>query len=576
MKQGIEAIDESQLIEDVNACARYVWAEHLNIFAEECFPQHLTLSMPGYHADIYRALSSLILDPITPPKAFENTISPAPKSLQFSNFPMVKDHKKDDGIRYRNSVVVEPREFGKSTKAMIYVMWNIVNSYKKFILYISKSFDHAVKLVGPIKREFESNEMIGDVYGNLCADKWTESEMEFSNGSKLLAVGRGQTVRGLKFLNWRPDLVVLDDIEDDESVNNSELRLKLHEWLDKQVIPGVDSRRGNISVFGTILHPDSLLSNISTSRNRLEKYQSFKTLFFKALDENEKSIWEEKFSTFNLLEEKRKDPYSFAQERMNEPIPLGSGMFKKEYFRYFTLEDGYIFEGGRRIKLSDCNLYLTCDIAMTTREYSDYTVLLVSAVSPKNQIFFLEYTRARWEDPDKIIAEMFRLNSKYNIKVNGVEEVAAQRWLIVNLRKEMERKNHFFSLVGLKADKDKLRRISQLQPRFENGSVFLRNTMSEFEEELLLFPKAAHDDISDAAAYLIQLARPGEPEEEPKTLRDRPAYRFSVDGDEVLKRLMTRTEPKGIFKEYKNGDDFDPYKEDSFEDAIIRKWTEED
>ena len=600
-----DLIPDSQLIEDVNALARYVWSKHLNVFAEECFPQHLTVKMPAYHEKIYSALASIVLTPPSPPKALEIMTYPSSTSLTVSDFPMMKDHISDeikneekldienlywsevssghgdgammeDNIVDRNVegsgdvVVVEPREFGKSTKAMIYVMWTILNKYKKFIIYISKSFDHAVKLVGPIKREFESNEMLREVYGDLMAEKWTESEMEFSNGSKLLALGRGQTVRGLKFLNWRPDLVVLDDIEDDDSVNNSDLRLKLQEWLDKQVLPGVDSRSGNVSVFGTILHPDSLLANISSGKNRLEKYKGFRALFFKAL-ENDRSIWEEKFSTAQLLEEKRKDPYAFAQERMNEPIPLGAGMFKREYFKYFTLEDGDIMVGDRRLKLSDCNLYMTCDIAMTTKEYSDYTVLLVSAVSPQNQIYFLEYTRQRWEDPDKIIDEMFRLHSKYpGIHASGVEEVAAQRWLIVNLRKEMEKRDYFFSVRGLKADKDKLRRISQLQPRFENGSVFLRNFMTEMEEEFLLFPKSPKDDVMDAAAYLLQLAKPGDLEELPVGNRKRPGYKFLVDGEEVIEKLRTRGKNTGVFKEYQTDETFDPYVPDDFELAMLR------
>ncbi len=497
-----------------------------------------------------------------------------PKSLQISKVPASDCHK----LLYRNSVVVEPREFGKSTKAMIYVMWALIHRHKKFVLYISKSHDHAVKLVGPIKREFEANEMLRDVYGDLRADKWTEGEMEFSNGSKLLAVGRGQTVRGLKYLNHRPDLVILDDIEDDESVENKELRLKLHEWLDKQVIPGVDSKKGTVSAFGTILHPVSLLAEISAKQNRAEKYANFLPLFYGALDANDESIWEEKFSTEQLLAERKRDFYTFAQERMNQPIPIGSGMFKREYFKYFTERDGIItLEDGTSVSLANCNIYMTCDIAMTQKEYSDYTVLLITAVSPKNHMFVLDYTRERWEDPDRIIAEMFRLHKKYpQIRFVGVEEVAAQRWLIVNLRKEMDRLGYYdFAVRGLKADKDKVRRISQLQPRFENHSVHIKAHMNELEEELMLFPKSAHDDVSDALAYVLQLAQPGEAtDEEASAVRaKREPYRFSISGEQVLKGFAERGKATGIFKEYTTREDFDPYRE---EDLVpdIQLWDD--
>ena len=634
--QTLDEVSNEELLEVLRSLALEKCAHNLERFASSFFSSHLTITMPRYHADIYRALSSLIdTPPATPPEKLEIVNRPSPKSLQFSKVPdsscnnlidnasnvnILKQSRKSDSnskvsernshnnidesssaqkadnaevseesgvaegreeikAAFRNSVVVEPREFGKSTKAMIFVMWALIHRHKKFVLYISKSHDHAVKLVGPIKREFEANEMLRDIYGDQRADKWTEGEMEFQNGSKLLAVGRGQTVRGLKYLNHRPDLVILDDIEDDESVNNKELRLKLHEWLDKQVIPGVDSKRGTVSAFGTILHPSSLLAELSASENRNEKYANFLSLFYGALDSNDRSIWEEKFSTEQLLIERKRDFYTFAQERMNQPIPIGSGMFKRDYFKYFKESDGSLILGdGTSISLTNCNLYMTCDIAMTTKEYSDYTVLLVTAVSPSNHLFVLDYTRERWEDPDKIIAEMFRLHRKYpQIRFVGVEEVQAQRWLIVNLRKEMERRGYFeFSVRGLKADKDKLRRISQLQPRFENGSVHIKAHMSELEEELMLFPKSAHDDVSDALAYVLQLAQPGEAkEEETERRHKREPYKFSISGEEVLKRLENRGKPTGIFKEYAPREDFDPYENSNNEHDEILRWMEE-
>lgn len=574
-------------------------------FARYFFKSHLTIAMPRYHERIYTALQALIGPPATPPRALEMVNGPPPKSLAISKVSKRNDNNLHDESStprtdetldnageaeapslaptraeikqiFRNSVVVEPREFGKSTKAMIFVMWALMFKHKKFVLYISKSHDHAVKLIGPIKREFESNEDILDTFGDLRGEKWTEGEMDFKFGGKLLAIGRGQTVRGLKFLNWRPDLVILDDIEDDKEVENKELRLANHEWLDKQVMPGVDSKSGNIAAFGTILHPDSLLSHISRSENRLEKYANFNSLFFSALDANDRSIWEEKFTTEQLHAERKRDYMAFAQERMNQPIPIGSGMFKKDYFRYFTLKDDTIYIDGREIALSSCNLYLTCDIAITKKEYSDYTVLLVSAVSPDNEIFVLDYTRERWEDPSDIMKEMFRLNAKYpGIITNGVEEVAAQRWLIVNLRKEMKARNKFFSITPLKADKEKVRRISQLQPRFENGAVYLKAHMSELEEELLLFPKSAHDDVSDALAYVLQIARPGEKVEEVQKKRGvREPYKFSISGEEVLRRLHERTKPQGIFKEYAVNDDYDPYEGNEFDEATVNKWED--
>ncbi len=404
-----------------------------------------------------------------------------------------------------NLALVEPRGFGKSTKMMALALWAILNEYKKFAVYISNSFDKAVDLVRPIKFELENNKKLIAVYGSQVSQKWASGEFELSNGAKVLARGRGQNVRGLKHLHYRPDLVICDDIEDDEEVESKEQRKDTQEWLDKQVMKGVDNMTGNVIVVGTVLHPDSLIANIATKKERPEKYKRFIPFVFKALDKNDRSIWEQKFPTEQLLRERQEDPYSFAQERMNEPIPIGSGMFKKEYFKYFTLETDGIHVADKIIPLSHCHLYLTMDLAASEKTHADYTVLLVSALSPDNDLYVLEYTRKRWQDPENAISEMYRLSEKYEFRRIGVETVASQKWFWPILQKSMRKRLNPLSVEELIADKDKVRRISQLQPRFHNGMIFLRNTMTELEEELLLHPKPPNDDISDALAYVLQL-----------------------------------------------------------------------
>ncbi|MDG6356030.1 hypothetical protein QAA22_11710, partial [Glaesserella parasuis] len=76
---------------------------------------------------------------------------------------------------------------------------------------------------------------------------------------------------------YRPDLVILDDIENDEQVRNPEQRDKLHNWLKKTVLP-LGSADGKLDVIyiGTILHYDSVL-------NRTLASKAWNTAHFKAV-----------------------------------------------------------------------------------------------------------------------------------------------------------------------------------------------------------------------------------------------------------------------------------------------------
>lgn len=405
-----------------------------------------------------------------------------------------------------NTGLVMPREFGKSTIMWIAALWAALNRYKKYIVYISSSEEKAVELIQPVKKEVESNQYLRAMYGDLVTKEWSKGSFVLKNGTKFLARGRGQNVRGLRHLAHRPDLVILDDIEDDKRVENKNLREEDRKWFDTQVKKGVDSQRGTIVCVGTILHVDSLMSNIAIKDDRPEKYRSFKPLIFNALDRNEKSIWEKKFSTAALLAEQRQDPFGFAQERMNRPISFQRGYFKPEHFRYYDLKGGVITTDRETLDINEGNIYLTCDLANTENDLSDFTVVLASLVDEHGRIFVLDYFKGRYADPYKVVSEIFRMSDQWKPRLIGIENVSFQKWLMPILKKDPNFKNHHGrGFIELKADRKKVRRIGSLHPRFVNGTIYFRRFMKDLEEELITFPEAAHDDISDALAYVLQI-----------------------------------------------------------------------
>ncbi len=545
--ESADSAQQANLIDDWNAevlVEQSAYQYNLPLFAEHFFKEKLTMSVPVFHRQILSAMQQRLLSEQptsynistgrskgegvggegTPPFRPRNKPSNflLSSTTQSYDSPLKQgqgklaaksttspDARKKSASKNRHLALVMPREFSKSTLAMIAVLWCILYAHKRFVLYVSKSADGAAELVKPIRHELEHNVAIKAVFGEMKSDKWTERLFELKNETAVQALGRGGQIRGQKFLWHRPGLVILDDIEDDKEVENKMLREETEEWLAKQVLKGVDSGTGNVFAIGTILHPDSLLANIAVRKERRKEFTIFDKLVFAALDEDDKSIWEEKFPTESLLKEKDMNYRSFMQERMNQPIPAGSGEFKKANFRYYELfdKDNLKLQDGTFVSLSSCNIYITVDPAASTREKADYTVIMASAISPNNDIFVLEYLREKYEEQSRTIDGILHLAEKWKVDRIGVESVAFQRWLIGNLRAEMKKRDKFYSAVELKADKDKVRRISALEPRFAAHSVYFRNHMSDLEEELLLFPKAPHDDLPDALAYVPRLGK---------------------------------------------------------------------
>lgn len=107
-------------------------------------------------------------------------------------------------------------------------------------LILGESYERAVERLRSIKNEFENNPYIEELFGDLVGPTWAEGKIILANGVILQAYGSGQSLRGAKHLDARPDELLVDDLENDESVNTPEARDKMAKWFFSTVIPALD------------------------------------------------------------------------------------------------------------------------------------------------------------------------------------------------------------------------------------------------------------------------------------------------------------------------------------------------
>lgn len=444
------------------------------LFALHCLKHHFTLSPAKFHYDIYNLLKQ----------------------------------------KHKYNCIVAPRGHSKSTTVTLaYALHQILFQEVKFVVIISDTSPQADLFLDAIRNELETNETIRALFGNFKGKTWSDKELETVYGQLIVSKGAGEKIRGLKYRQYRPDLIIADDLENDEMVENPKRREKLRLWWNKSVVPAL-AKASKLVIVGTILHYDSLL-------NRIHKNPHYHKLFYRAIMEG-RPLWEDKYTLQELKE--IKDSFHrdgllevFLQEYMNEPISDENAIFKTEYFRYYS-HNGFEAQV-RDIKntkneygffISNLSIFTTVDLAISQKENADYTVILTAGVDDKNNIFILEYSRDRYT-PIQTIDKLFEHFDKYNSLAVGIEGVAYQKALQWFVEEEMKRRGIFMNLVELKADADKERRIRGMQPRYAIGTVYHTDAMADMEEELLMFPKAPHDDIADALAYIPQIAFPGTP-----------------------------------------------------------------
>jgi len=210
--------------------------------------------------------------------------------------------------------------------------------------------------------------------------------------------------------------------------------------------------------------------------------------------------------------------FLFSQEYLAEFVEAKGGLIHPEYFRYYKEssivdyneegneeEYGTLVFNDKTIRQDDLQIITTVDLATSTKESADYTVVCTIGLSKDNEIFVLDITRRRIEAP-KIIELLENIYEKYRPSIIGVERAGYQLAFIQILRTQTG-----LPIRELRADKDKLSRALPLTAKMESGQVFFRKNAdwySELEKELLQFPAGEHDDQVDALAYaVLQTAR---------------------------------------------------------------------
>lgn len=163
-----------------------------------------------------------------------------------------------------------------------------VYGYKHYIIILSDSSEQAEGFLVDIKTELEENAALKEDFGELEGKVWKSSVILLANGVKIEAIGSGKKIRGRRHKQWRPDLIVCDDLENDENVNTPEQRKKLRDWFYKAVSKAGDTYT-DIVYIGTLLHFDALLANVaknpsyksvrySKKRKKAQKTQGFVTV----------------------------------------------------------------------------------------------------------------------------------------------------------------------------------------------------------------------------------------------------------------------------------------------------------
>lgn len=174
--------------------------------------------------------------------------------------------------------------------------------------------------------------------------------------------------------------------------------------------------------------------------------------------------------------------------------------FKRDWFQAFTPSPEL------SAKLQQVPALISVDPAFRLKQHADYTGIAVSKVLTDNNVYILEAKGIK-VTPKDLVDEIFNLVAQYgNVYKVLIETVTSQIMLMDLLQDEMKKRNVFFIIEEVKPDSNEVKavRIRNLIPHYANRRIFHAPHLVSLEEQLIEFPKGAHDDIIDALAYQVK------------------------------------------------------------------------
>lgn len=443
----------------------------------------------------------------------------------FSRLPDVLSNPKS-----QLDALAAPRGEAKSTiVTRLFSLYCVLTARKRYIVIISDTIDQAAEFIEAIKIELEVNPRIKIDFPNIfgAGSKWQVNKAVTRNNIKLQGAGARKKLRGFVHGAYRPDLVIIDDLENDENVQTPDQRNKLHKWLKRAVLKlGAAGEKFDCFYIGTILHYDSVL-------NRCVNNNGWNARIFQAIIRypDNMAIWDTWEAIYKSDEsDDNAIAYAYYQQNQAEmdkgaivswsarPIYElmvirardGHADFDSEYQNDPAAgEDATFHEGIHYWHTLPHNLLVFGALDPSLGKFGssrDPSAIVIGGYDQQTGKLYIIEAQIKKRLPDRIIEDVIAMQQKYQCLAWAVESVQFQEFLRTELVKRSAKRGVPVPAKAVHPKHDKILRIEALQPHMANELILLHHDQKTLIDQFKHFPKASHDDGPDAVEMCWKLA----------------------------------------------------------------------
>lgn len=305
------------------------------------------------------------------------------------------------------ALVGAPREHAKST---FFTLGNPIHKIcyrlKKFIWACSDTHEQAAAFSLQIKLELEENPRIKHDFGILKTKTWSDDEFETANGVKVLARGRGDKVRGIRYRQYRPDMAIFDDMENDETTENPRTTKKIINWIRGAVLGSLGKGYSAIMV-GNLFHPLSAISRLIAEEDEdgLPRYVSkVYDAIVDAGTPDERPLWPALWPMERLMQKQHDvGTYTFNKEMRNK-VGTEDSPFPEDAVTYYDR-----IEVINRVLLFATGV----DPAATATSKSDFRSVVTWGLDVKDMVFHCMHAWVKRRSIGEFFAACYAQNDQY-------------------------------------------------------------------------------------------------------------------------------------------------------------------
>lgn len=486
-------------------------------FAQTYFPEHVPHKSCAFHEDISEILADM-------------------------------SEKRDGRL-----ALAAPRGHAKSTVvSFLYVLWSICYCKEHFILILSATANQAEKLLTSVSTALDTNRLLQEDFPEIfnpkekAKKKCTQEEIVTPNNIMVAARSVGQNFRGIKHDQYRPSLIILDDVDGEKNTYNTDARKKVFDWFAKTVLKAGVTKTLNIVAVGTLLHPDSLLGRLTKQGEfpdwqkliykavisfspRTDLWQKWGNILFNrgdtfndevglsaagrffeenkvAMLEGTQVLWEEVENYYTLMKIKEiEGSYSFDSEKQNDPTNAKDSRYDPEKFHYW---DGEFTDADKLLKSfgDDYRIIGACDPSVgVMNSGSDYSAIIILALH-KGKLYVIDADIKSRSQEDLVQAIINYCKIRHHMDTFVIEANLFPELLLKTVREQAYKENVIAPFKEIRNTKNKELRIFGMETYITTGTILFSRSQGVLLDQLKYFPRGDHDDGPDALEMALREA----------------------------------------------------------------------